>query len=272
MSCMCCVHSQIPAALATSTATTTQPQPAQVVSTDSGGGGDAGRAGDPQQQAAAAAAAWQWQQQQQAAKDATTATTAPATDILSQAAAVSSIADPATTTEATAQPKEEGDKAESSQAGGQQYPSAHTLYNSYGYNPWSAYPSAEQGANDKPEGVGKPVVSEREKALETEISHLKAALSERTKEVKRLEQELSKAYELIERLHQQQQQQSQGGPGTPQQTLSNPATPQAVMTQLPLAGTPPVESPVTTATGMVTSSSEVGEVSSMLAPASTAAN
>ena len=225
-----------------------------------------------------AAATWHWQEpsskdsasSEQCRPQQPPAGAPPPTDILSQAAAVSSISPAvsqpqgAATEQVAGTPqvvKEEGNggergeqcKGETSQAS-QQYPSAHTLYNSYGYNPWSAYPSTD-GGPAKPEGVGKPVVSEREKALETEISHLKSALTEKTKEVKRLEQDLHKAYDIIERLHQQQQ-------GQPQ--IHTPDTPQATSTP-PGGGNGDPATPTTTApaTGMVTSSSEVGEVSSV---------
>lgn len=77
--------------------------------------------------------------------------------------------------------------------------SAHNLYNSYGFNPWSAYTTATTEAG----GDGKTVVYNRESLLETELQHLRSALSEKTQEVQRLTQELEKAYNIIEQLKQQ---------------------------------------------------------------------
>lgn len=73
--------------------------------------------------------------------------------------------------------------------------SAHNLYNSYAPNPWSVYPSQGQ------ESGGSPIES-LNKAHQSELQHLRNALSEKTKEVQRLVQELEKAYNIIETLKQ----------------------------------------------------------------------
>jgi uncharacterized protein YlxW (UPF0749 family) len=45
-------------------------------------------------------------------------------------------------------------------------------------------------------------VASKESILETELQHLRSALSEKTKEVQRLTQELEKAHNIIEQLRQ----------------------------------------------------------------------
>ena len=72
---------------------------------------------------------------------------------------------------------------------------AHSLYNSYGYNPWSAYPS--QGQFGSSSG-GKAAIDSKEAILEKEVTHLRSAVSEKTKEVERLTMELEKSRQLIE--------------------------------------------------------------------------
>ena len=96
-----------------------------------------------------------------------------------------------------------------------QLPSAHSLYNSYGFNPWSGISGQVVQATDVSQEVtatsdgsavtagGIQVVYNRENILETELQHLRSALSEKTKEVQRLSQELEKAYSIIEQLKQQ---------------------------------------------------------------------
>ena len=85
------------------------------------------------------------------------------------------------------------------------FPSAHNQYNSYAYNPWSVYPGESSGGS-APTGA-KPVFR-KENILESELQHLRSALSEKTKEVQRLTQELEKAYDIIENLRQGHQQQN----------------------------------------------------------------
>jgi hypothetical protein len=75
------------------------------------------------------------------------------------------------------------------------YLSAHQNYNSYAHFPWQP-PQSGNGALEADKD-GKKVFL-RESLLESELQHLKSALSEKTKEVQRLTQELEKAYELIE--------------------------------------------------------------------------
>lgn len=75
------------------------------------------------------------------------------------------------------------------------YLSAHQNYNSYAHFPWQP-PQPGNGALEEDKD-GKKVFS-KESLLESELQHLRSALSEKTKEVQRLSQELEKAYELIE--------------------------------------------------------------------------
>jgi hypothetical protein len=76
--------------------------------------------------------------------------------------------------------------------------SAHNLFNSYAYNPWSGYPAQGQFGG----GESKPVDS-KEGILSKELEHLRTALSEKVKEVERLKVELDKSYCVIEQLKQQ---------------------------------------------------------------------
>ena len=82
------------------------------------------------------------------------------------------------------------------------FPSAHNQYNSYAYNPWSVYPGESHGSGGGAPAGAKPVFR-KENILESELQHLRSALSEKTKEVQRLTQELEKAYDIIETLRQQ---------------------------------------------------------------------
>ena len=75
---------------------------------------------------------------------------------------------------------------------------AHNLYNSYTYNPWSAYPNQGQFGS-----AGKGAIESKEGILEKEMTHLKSALNEKTKEVERLRDELDKAYQMVEHLKSQ---------------------------------------------------------------------
>ena len=88
------------------------------------------------------------------------------------------------------------------------FPSAHNQYNSYAYNPWSVYPGDSQQGNSGGAPAGAKPVFRKENILESELQHLRSALSEKTKEVQRLTQELEKAYDIIESLRQGHQQQS----------------------------------------------------------------
>ena len=87
------------------------------------------------------------------------------------------------------------------------FPSAHNQYNSYAYNPWSVYPGDSQGNSGAAPAGAKPVFR-KENILESELQHLRSALSEKTKEVQRLTQELEKAYDIIEGLRQGHHQQN----------------------------------------------------------------
>lgn len=98
-----------------------------------------------------------------------------------------------------------------------QYASAHNNFNSYANFPWNSFPQAAQAqiqadaqalAQSLPttttaaaatDANGKPVFT-KESILESELSHLRTALSEQTKEVQRLGQELEKAYSVIDQL------------------------------------------------------------------------
>ena len=78
------------------------------------------------------------------------------------------------------------------------YPSAHNVFNSFGnfnQGPW-----AQHAANAANRQGKEGSVFNRESILETELSHLRSALSEKTKEVQRLTQELEKAHSLIQQL------------------------------------------------------------------------
>ncbi len=78
--------------------------------------------------------------------------------------------------------------------------SAHVSYNSYANFPWGNFPAPadnSQGQNGEGE---KTQVHSKETMLEAELHHLRSALSEKTKEVQRLGQELEKAYQMIEQL------------------------------------------------------------------------
>lgn len=77
--------------------------------------------------------------------------------------------------------------------------SAHSLYNSYGYNPWSAYPSQGQFGSA---GGGK-AVDTKEAILEKELQHLRGQVSDKTKEVERLSAELEKSRQAIDFLKSQ---------------------------------------------------------------------
>ncbi len=86
---------------------------------------------------------------------------------------------------------------------------AHVSYNSYANFPWGNFPAPadnSQGQNGEGE---KTQVHSKETMLEAELHHLRSALSEKTKEVQRLGQELEKAYQMIEQLKA-----SQANPGT----------------------------------------------------------
>ena len=83
----------------------------------------------------------------------------------------------------------------------QQIQSDQVVYNNYATYPWGNFPaqadvSQAQGQN----GEGDSKVQSKETMLEAEVNHLRSALSEKTKEVQRLGQELEKAYQIIEQL------------------------------------------------------------------------
>ena len=69
--------------------------------------------------------------------------------------------------------------------------SAHNQYNSYAFNPWKVFPEEKIDV--------KPVFC-KENIIESELAHLRSALSEKTKEVQLLTQQLEKAYDMIDQL------------------------------------------------------------------------
>ena len=84
---------------------------------------------------------------------------------------------------------------------GQQIQSAHVVYNSYANYPWGNFPAQADGNQAQGQnGDGDNKVQPKETMLEAEVNHLRSALSEKTKEVQRLGQELEKAYQIIEQL------------------------------------------------------------------------
>ena len=83
----------------------------------------------------------------------------------------------------------------------QQIQSAHVVYNSYANYPWGSFPTQADGNQAQGQnGEGDNKVQSKETMLEAEVNHLRSALSEKTKEVQRLGQELEKAYQIIEQL------------------------------------------------------------------------
>ena len=98
-----------------------------------------------------------------------------------------------------------------------QYPSAHTVYNSYAQfnqGQWASYPGTTAANTDtsspapqdtKPQVQAQAMSNAfpKERLLEAELAHLRSALSEKTKEVQHLTQQLEKAYQIIEQLKQE---------------------------------------------------------------------
>ena len=85
---------------------------------------------------------------------------------------------------------------ESNSESAEQYSSSHAQYNSYAVNPWSGLP-----VQVKLQGEGGRVCS-KQNVLQSEVEHLREALSEKTREAQRLTEELEKAYTIIEQLRQ----------------------------------------------------------------------
>ena len=98
--------------------------------------------------------------------------------------------------------------AQSSLAQPNQTSSAHNMYNSYGFNPWSQFLQTQQSgsscvsASTSGGSAGAPSASifNKENILKSELQHLRGSLSEKTCEVQRLTRELEKAYGMINRL------------------------------------------------------------------------
>ena len=83
----------------------------------------------------------------------------------------------------------------------QQIQSDQVVYNNYASYSWAHFPAQADGSQAQGQnGEGDNKVQSKETMLEAEVNHLRSALSEKTKEVQRLGQELEKAYQIIEQL------------------------------------------------------------------------
>lgn len=80
--------------------------------------------------------------------------------------------------------------------------SAHNLYNSYAYNPWTRF--RENAGSVVAPLVGAAGLCERDGVLRAELRHLHAALEEKTREVGELTHDLQIAYNTISKLRQLQ--------------------------------------------------------------------
>jgi len=78
--------------------------------------------------------------------------------------------------------------------------SAHSLYNSYAYNPWARFRN-NAGLVVAPL-MGAAGICERDSVLHAELRHLHAALEEKTREVGELTRDLQNAYSTINKLRQ----------------------------------------------------------------------
>ena len=81
--------------------------------------------------------------------------------------------------------------------------SAHNTYNSYQHFGWGGQNNATNNANGNASDGADGKVFQKDSMLETELQHLRTALSEKTKEVQKLTQDLEKAYHTIEALKQE---------------------------------------------------------------------
>ena len=80
--------------------------------------------------------------------------------------------------------------------------SAHNTYNSYQHFGWGGQANNTNSANGTIDGTENNKVFQKDSMLETELQHLRVALSEKTKVVQKLTQDLENAYHTIEVLKQ----------------------------------------------------------------------
>lgn len=78
--------------------------------------------------------------------------------------------------------------------------SAHSLYNSYAYNPWVRF--RDSAGSVVAPLTGAAGICERDGVLRAELRHLHAALEEKTREVGELARDLQNAYDTINKLRQ----------------------------------------------------------------------
>jgi len=78
--------------------------------------------------------------------------------------------------------------------------SAHNLYNSYAYNPWTRF--RDSAGSVVAPLTGSAGICERDGVLHAELRHLHTALEEKTREVGELTRDLQNAYDTINKLRQ----------------------------------------------------------------------